>query len=224
LLGSSSVVTKISYGKGSVTYSTFDPESTDVLRLDFVPESVTASGRSIARGRSLPPNRSGFVFDESTHVLRIRHEGARDIDIQGSGGHVPLLYVTFDDPHLAAGTGLEGAYPSGVIDWPRGEWKIGIPDGKFGTFNAIAADPKPESLEFAFHSPRVFAGFDVYNGGSDDATIAIRCENLTPATATLRPGELRRIRTSWNQNGSRVSIDLKNGEGLRFDNLAYSYP
>ena len=48
LLGSSSVVTKISYGKGSVTYSTFDPQSSDVLRLDFVPEFVTANGKPLS--------------------------------------------------------------------------------------------------------------------------------------------------------------------------------
>jgi hypothetical protein len=41
---SSSGVTKINYGKGSVTYSTFDPQSSDVLRLDFVPEFIPADG------------------------------------------------------------------------------------------------------------------------------------------------------------------------------------
>ena len=49
LLGSSSVVSKISYGKGSVTYSTFDQQSSDVLRLDFVPDSVTANGKPLGR-------------------------------------------------------------------------------------------------------------------------------------------------------------------------------
>ena len=39
LLGSLSPVTRITYGAGTVTYSTFDSESTDVLRLDFVPDS-----------------------------------------------------------------------------------------------------------------------------------------------------------------------------------------
>ena len=224
LLGSSSVVNKISYRKGSVTYSTFDPESTDVLRLDFEPDSVTANGRAISGGKSLPATGSGFVFDESTHVLRIRHDGARDIDIQGSGGHARPLYVTFDDPHLAAGTSVEGAYPSGVIDWPRGEWKIGIPDGKFGTFNIVAADPAQEKLEFNFHSPRVLVGIDVYNGGSTDAFITIDSEKEPSVAATLRPGELRRIRTSWHESTSRIDIRLKNGEGLKFDNLAYTYP
>jgi hypothetical protein len=53
LLGSLSVVTKIAYGAGSVTYSTFDTESTDVLRLDFVPESITAGGKPLARRKDL---------------------------------------------------------------------------------------------------------------------------------------------------------------------------
>ena len=142
LVGSSSVVVKISYGKGSVTYSTFDAESTDVLRLNFVPQSVTADGRPISRRQVLPSEGSGFVFDESTRVLRIRHYGASDIDVQGNGGSAPPQYVTFDDPHLRAGTALVGAYPGGVVDWPQGEWKIGVPGGKFGTFNLIPANPK----------------------------------------------------------------------------------
>src|SRR5271163_278284 len=87
LLGSSSVVTKISYGKGSVTYSTFDPQSSDVLRLDFVPEFVTANGKPLVRRRDL--DQAGFMFDDSTRVLRIRHDDARDIDIQGKGGNSP---------------------------------------------------------------------------------------------------------------------------------------
>src|SRR5271165_3524665 len=53
LLGSTSVVTKIRYGKGSVTYSTFDPQSSDVLRLNFVPEFVTANGKPFSRRRDL---------------------------------------------------------------------------------------------------------------------------------------------------------------------------
>lgn len=224
LLGSSSVVNKISYGKGSVTYSTFDSESTDVLRLDFVPDAVTANGRPIPRAKVLPATGSGFVFDDSTHVLRIRHDGARDIDIQGKGGNGHPLFVTFDDPHLPAGTGLDGAYPSGVIDWPKGEWKIGIPGGNFGTFNLIPGDPKPGRLEFTFHSPRMFAGIDVCNGGSAEATVTIRSENQPDVVVTLHPGELRRVRTAWKETASRVTLEFQNGDGLRFDNLAYFYP
>jgi hypothetical protein len=163
-------------------------------------------------------------LDEATRVLRIRHDAARDIDIQGAGGSAHPLVVTFDDPHLAAGTALEGAYPSGVIDWPKGEWKIGIPEGKFGTFNLVPADPTLGKVELAFRSPRIFAGIDVYNGGTSDATITIRSENETPVTSTLRAGELRRLRTQWKDATSQVTVKLKNADRLRFDNLAYFYP
>ena len=224
LLGSSSVVTKMSYGQGSVTYSTFDQASTDALRLNFVPEWVTAGGRPISRRQVLPSDGSGFVFDESTRVLRIRHDGGRDIDIQGNGGSAPPQYVTFDDPHLRAGTALEGAYPCGGVDWPRGEWKIGVPGGKFGTFNLIPASTDPGPREIVFSSPHVFAGIDVYNGGAAETVITIRSGSAPEVASTLRPGELRRIRTAWKEPSSRVVIDLQRSEGLRFDNLAYFYP
>ena len=132
LLGSLSVVTKIAYGAGQVTYSTFDADSTDVLRLDFVPDSITVGGKTISRRSDL--EREGFTFDEKTHALSIRHTSSRDVDIQGKSDRVPLSYITFDDPHLPAGTPLLGQYPSGVIDWGEGEWQIGTPYGKFGTF------------------------------------------------------------------------------------------
>ena len=51
LVGSSSVVTKMAYGAGSVTWSTFDATSSDVLRLNFFPESVSVGGRSVGRVR-----------------------------------------------------------------------------------------------------------------------------------------------------------------------------
>jgi hypothetical protein len=224
LLGSSSVVTKISYGKGSVTYSTFDPLSVDVLRLDFVPESVMADGRPLKRAQVLPSAGSAFVFDDATRVLRIRHENARDIDIQGAGGSVRPDYVTFDDPHLPAGTLLDGAYPSGVVDWPRGEWKIGVPAGKFGTFNLIPVDVSSGQLEFVLHAPRIFVGIDVYNGAASDATLTFHAENHPDVTASLHPGELRRVRTLWSEPAAKITIETKDGQGLQFDNLAYSLP
>ncbi len=132
--------------------------------------------------------------------------------------------MTFDDPHLRAGTALEGAYPSGVMDWPPGEWKIGVPGGKLGTFNLIPANQDPGPREIAFPSPRVFVGIDVYNGGPAEAVISIRSGSEPDVASTLQPGELRRIRTAWKEPSPRVVIDLQRGEGMRFDNLAYSYP
>lgn len=222
LLGSSSVVTKIAYARGSVTYSTFDEQSTDVLRIDFKPVSVMANGRRLSSYSDL--TREGFVFDDATHVLRIRHDHARDIDIQGEGGSAPPSFLTFDNPHLTAGTVLDGPYPTGLIAWPRGEWKIGTPDGKFGTFNLIPADPQAQQLEFSFANPRIFVGIDVYNGGTSEAHLTIRSEKLADISATLQPGELKRIKTGWKEGSQQVSFELKYANGLRFDNLAYSQP
>ena len=219
LLGSSSVVTKIAYGKGSITYSTFDAQSSDVLRLDFVPDSVTADGKPLDRRKDL--DQPGYTFDEATHVLRIRHDEARDIDIAGNDGDAPPQFVTFDDPHLAAGTLLRGDYPSGVIDWGTGQWKIAVPEGGFGTFNLAFADSKASKAEFRFAWPRIFVGVDVYNGGESEATVIIHSPEIREQSFVIKAGQLQRLRTGWRDASSSVMFELKNGEGLRFDNLAY---
>jgi hypothetical protein len=219
LLGTTSVVKAIHYGKGSVTYSTFDPAATDTLRLNFVPQFVTAHGKVLDRRKDL--FQEGYVFDEATRVLRIRHDQSGDIDVQGANDSAPPLWVTFDDPHLPAGTALAEQYPAGVIDWPAGQWRIGVPQGKLGTFNLVLSDPAAKSAEFRFPAPRVFVGMDVYNGAGHEATVTIRAPNLREVTLKLKPGELRRLRTGWRDPSSRVLLELENGEGLRFDNLAY---
>jgi len=219
LLGSSSVVTRIRYGKGSVTYSTFDASSSDVLRLDFVPRTVMANGKALGLRSDL--DGAGYTFDAATGVLRVRHDDARDIDIQGEGGHAPVQFMTFDDPHEAAGTVLKGEYPSGVIDWGEGAWKVGVPSGGFGTFNLALSDPKASSAEFRFYWPRVFAGIEVYNGGASEAVVTVRSPGIREMLFTVKPGQTRRVRTEWRDTSSKVVFDFKNSEGLRFDNLAW---
>ncbi len=222
LLGSLSVVTKIAYGTGSVTYSTFDDESTDVLRLNFVPDIVTVGGRSLSRRPDLA--QQGYTFDDATHVLTIRHSSSRDVDIQGRSNLVPPSFITFDDPHLLAATPLLGEYPSGVIDWGNGNWRIGTPIGKFATFTLAMADPNARHSEFQFHAPRIFAGIDVYNDGDTDAVVAIHSPENRELTFTIKPKELRRLKTGWRDTSSTVIFDVTNGGTLHFDNLAYYYP
>ena len=194
------------------------------------PESVTANGRPLRRHKVLPATGSGFTFDDATHVLRIRHDSARDIDIQGSGGNAPPLYVTFDDPHLAAGTELEGAYPSGVIDWAQHEWKIGIPEGKFGTFNLIPVELHAGATAVSLSTPRACLSASMSTTAALPRPAShIRSEQLPDVFVTLHPGELRRVRTGWKEPASQITIELKNGnnfrfDNLRFDNLAYFYP
>ena len=219
LLGSSSIVTNVHYGKGSVTYSTFDTESMDVLRLDFKPEFITADGRALSERKSLESE--GFTYDEKTHVLRIHHTTAKNIDVQGSDGNAVPLYVTFDDPHMAAGTVLCGQYPSGVIDWGDGQWQIHVPEGAFGTFNLSFADAKSGKAQFHFYSPRIFVGVDVYNDGKVESTVTVHSPELREMIYTVKPGELKRIRTGWNDPSSTIFVETTNGDALLFDNLAY---
>jgi len=219
LLGSSSVVTKIAYGKGSVTYSTFDPQSVDVLHVNFVPEFVSAEGKPLIRQKDL--DQEGYVFDDTSHVLRIRHDQANAIDVHGNNDSEPARLVTFDDPHLPAGTILAGQCPAGVIDWPADQWRISVPQGKFGTFNLSLADAQAKSAEFRFYSPRIFVGIDVYNGGTTEGTLTIHAPNFREVSFTIKPGELQRVRTGWRDPASNVIFDFQNAEGFRFDNLAY---
>lgn len=222
LLGSLSVITKIEYGAGRVTYSTFEVDSTDVLRLNFVPDSIRVGGRIIARRDDL--EREGYTFDEKTRTLRIRHTSSRAVDIEGKSDDAPPRLITFDDPHLAGGTPLVGQYPSGVIDWGHGGWEIGTPAGKFGTFNLIPSDRSARQLEFSFYAPRLFAGIDAYNGGDSDATLTIRSPETGEVSRTIKPKELVRLRTGWRKPSSNVTFEISNGQELRFDNLAYVHP
>ena len=219
LLGGLSPVTKIAYEAGSVVYSTFDDDSTEVLRLDFTPEFVTANGKPLAKRADL--SQAGYTFDEKTHVMRVRHEGARDIAIQGSGGNAPVRLVTFDDPHLAAGTILDGFYPSAPVAWGDSQWAIAVPGGKFGTFHIELKDPKAEAANVWFSVPQIFAGIDVYNDGAGEATLNLSSPETRAVKITLKPGELKRVRTGWRDPSSHVLFQFHNGEGLQFDNLAW---
>jgi hypothetical protein len=117
-----------------------------------------------------------------------------------------------------------GQYPSGVIDWGNGAWEIGTPLGKFGTFNLIPSDRKATKEEFSFYAPRLFAGVDVYNDGNRDATLTVRSTGNGAVSRTIQPKEVVRLRTGWREQSLKVSFEFVNGQGLRFDNLAYIHP
>ena len=71
LLGSSSVVQSVSYGRDRVAYTTFSPSAQDVLRLKFRPTRV-AGGAFTAE-----PAGNG------DYIVRVRHDSARRIVVSG---------------------------------------------------------------------------------------------------------------------------------------------
>jgi hypothetical protein len=66
-------------------------------------------------------------------------------------------------------------------------------------------------------------GADVYNGGSTEATVTVHSPEIRELSFTIKPGEVRRIRTNWRDPSSTVVFNLTNGEALQFDNVAYRF-
>ncbi|MGA8299389.1 MAG: hypothetical protein WB817_07880 [Terriglobales bacterium] len=215
-LGSTSVVKHIIYTRGRVNYVTFDPESTDVLCVDFDVTKVLAGGRPLTRRSDL--SQEGFVFDPATRVLRIRHRRSGAIRIDGAGGNPPLLFLTFDDPHLPAGTILRGEYPKGIVHWEGDSWSIHVPSGKFGTFNLAASTP---TAAFRLLQGRVFAGIDIYNAGAAPASLRILCSQDQEIAVSIDAGAIPRLRTDWRRPCSKLTFAFSTGTQLQFDNLAY---
>ncbi len=228
LLGSSSVVTKISYSKGAVTYSTFDAASNDVLRLNFHPDLVTAGGRKLARRADL--KEEGYTLDESRNILRIRHDQSRDVDIQVDpdaaakqmmAEPVPTI-VNFDNPHVGAQVHLQGQYPSGEIDWGEKDWMVYPPHSLMSSFSVGTASPDATAAELRFPTPRTLMRLDVYNPTAGEILLTLRAPEMREVVFKLKPGALQRIQTGWRVRASKVSFESSDLGSLRFDNLAYS--
>ena len=65
---------------------------------------------------------------------------------------------------------------------------------------------------------------DVYNDGDAEATVTVRSPETREVSYTIKAKEPRRLRTGWREDSSKVSFGFTNGQGLRFDNLAYVHP
>ncbi|MGO8700932.1 MAG: malectin domain-containing carbohydrate-binding protein [Limisphaerales bacterium] len=94
IMRSTSVVQDVSYGKGRITYHSFDaPRDTeDVLRLSFRPTSIQADHRQL---KETPDReRNGFTVDPLPNgdcIVTIRRDGRKSVLIEG------------DDPQQTAG-------------------------------------------------------------------------------------------------------------------------
>jgi len=86
LLRSSSVVKSISYTPDSVSYTTFDSGAQELLRIAFTPTVVTAGGKRLIQLKDVSEldRQEGYTFEapgDVAGVLRIRHDGAGNIEI-----------------------------------------------------------------------------------------------------------------------------------------------
>jgi hypothetical protein len=78
-----SIVTAINYSASEITYTTADPDATEVVKLAFTPVEVAADGLLLSRRTDL--DAPGWVYDAATKVLRVRHAGATVVRISAQG-------------------------------------------------------------------------------------------------------------------------------------------
>jgi hypothetical protein len=80
LLSSSSTITRIAYQPGRVSYTAFDPEGTEVLRLSFPPDRIEAGGKEL---KLIPAGATGpgYEFDPALRSVRVHRRGAAEVEI-----------------------------------------------------------------------------------------------------------------------------------------------
>lgn len=82
LLRSSSVVRKVNYGKSWLIYETFEPDATEVLRLNRAPAQITAGGNALRRVDVLAPR--GYTVRKLPAggvAVHVQHQGAREVKV-----------------------------------------------------------------------------------------------------------------------------------------------
>ncbi len=88
IMRSTSVVNQVVYQKNRIAYSTFDAQdkTIDVIRLSFIPISITADAEPLRAKAVL--NQNGYIlqpFPDGDFLLTIRHDRAKNIVIEGQG-------------------------------------------------------------------------------------------------------------------------------------------
>jgi hypothetical protein len=86
IVRSSGVVKRVVYGKGKITYSTFDAQSPaiEVLRLAYVPSSIAAGGAALGARQDLgAPGYTVHSLPGGDAIVSIRHDGATEVVVSG---------------------------------------------------------------------------------------------------------------------------------------------
>ncbi|HEY7303963.1 MAG TPA: hypothetical protein VH601_07615 [Bryobacteraceae bacterium] len=85
ILHSTSVVQKVAYKEGQLSYRTFDDSGTEVLRLKYKPTRITAGVSQLTVLEK--PGQAGYTIRQAAsgdYIIEVRRERARDVAIEGS--------------------------------------------------------------------------------------------------------------------------------------------
>lgn len=82
LLGSTSIVQKINYDTKKITYLTFLPASTEVLRLVSIPKQITVEGKTLKRVDNFKTG-EGWNWEKLSNggILRLKHLNGKEVQI-----------------------------------------------------------------------------------------------------------------------------------------------
>jgi concanavalin A-like lectin/glucanase superfamily protein/Big-like domain-containing protein/purple acid phosphatase-like protein len=114
LTRSTSIVRAMNYSASEITYTTADPDATDVLKLSFTPVEVAANGVLLPRRTDL--DSPGWVYDAGTRVLRVRHAQATSVRIsaQATGPDTVAPVIS-----SVGASGVTGS--SATVSWATNE-------------------------------------------------------------------------------------------------------
>jgi Malectin domain len=120
IMRSTSVIRRVTYGKGEVVYEAFDapPESVDVLRLSFRPTSVTGDGKPVTYTAGELPG--------GDYMVTVRRDGFRRIEVHGedpqvtaqpeTAGAETIFQFTGNQVRVIGNTGTGGGQADVFLD------------------------------------------------------------------------------------------------------------
>jgi len=127
IMRSSEVIQNVIYGVADISYQTYDAPAgvNELLRLAFLPQEVSADGKPLQRRDDL--NAPGYVVNPlpcGDCLVRIRHDGGRDIRIKGNdpqkGESITSLPLSFkfkgNQVRLIGSVGPEGGLGEIYVD------------------------------------------------------------------------------------------------------------
>jgi hypothetical protein len=185
----SAVVNAITYGNGAISYSTFDApaDTVEVLRLAFVPRSITADGQPVSKRRDLQAN--GYTvkpLPNGDALISIRHDGARNVVVRGNDPQ-----QTLEDKALA----YEGEWAAEVdAAASGGTLRVGAVSGAAATARFFGnqvrligrADPAGGLADIYLDNERQLVPIDCWNPSRRDQQVLYYRNGLAQGTHTLR--------------------------------------
>ena len=174
MVRSTAVIDFIRYGAGRIAYSTFDapPETSEVLRLAFIPRQITADGRVLRRRHDLRAN--GYTIRKLSNgdaIVQIRHDSAKNMVIIG------------DDPQRELRDSALGYDPAWVLKEDE--------SSSLGNLHYAESNGATMTAAFTGNQVRVIGRADPFGGEADlyvdgvKQLVTIDCWNPSPRSGQV---------------------------------------